>query len=117
MDSINIITANEYHNGSIAEFMNVKVVTLDEIRSNKEPVFSSADGYTVEDLQYHTSWNWIMPVVERIENLGYEFTIVESRCNINHNTDQSIEELLNLEILGSKIECTYQAVVDFIKQQ
>ena len=57
-----------------------------------------------------------MPVVENIESLGYELIIAESRCKINHNTDHSIEEVLHLELIGSKREATYQAVVEFINQ-
>ena len=85
-------------------------------RTNKNPYISSAHGYLEDDLEYHTSWDWLMPVVEKIESLGYEFTIIESRCNIKHNTDHSIEEVLHLELICSKREATYQAVVKFIKE-
>ena len=67
-------------------------------------------------LKYHISWDWLIPVVEKIESLGYEFTIVESRCNINHNTDHSVEELFHIETIGSKLDTTYDAVVQFINQ-
>jgi hypothetical protein len=66
-------------------------------------------------LQYHSDWNWLMEVVERIENLGFEFFIVESRCAIAHNTDQSIETIIDFEIMGNKREAIYNAVVEFIK--
>jgi len=69
-----------------------------------------------QDNQYNTSWDSLMPVVEKIESLGHELIIAESRCKINHNTDHSIEEVINIDIIGSKIEATYQAVVDFIKE-
>jgi hypothetical protein len=65
---------------------------------------------------YSDDWDWLMPVVEQIENLGYEFIIAESRCKINHNTDHSIEEVVSIDIIGSKIEATYNAVVEFINQ-
>ena len=74
-------------------------------------------GYMPEnEMRYDTSWDWLMPVVQKIENLGYELIIAESRCKINHNTDHSIEEAINIDIIGSKIEATYQAVVEFIKE-
>jgi hypothetical protein len=117
----NIITANTYHNGLIAEFMNVKVVTLDEIRSNKEPFYSSADGYTAEDLQYHTSWNWLMPVVEMIESdERYDVDILQYGTRIIERTKtESIEIVNNIANISfdKKIEHTYQAIVDFVKQQ
>ena len=65
---------------------------------------------------YNTSWDWLMPVVEEIESMGYEVIIAESRCKIKHNTDHSIDELLNVDIIGTKRAATYQAVLEFIKQ-
>jgi hypothetical protein len=64
---------------------------------------------------YNTSWDWLMPVVEKIEGLrdkngnAYRFTI--DMCNAQ------IEET-NIEILGGafKIDTTYKAVVQFINQ-
>jgi len=67
-------------------------------------------------LKYHTSWDWLMPVVERIENFGFEFIISENRVKIKHNTDHYIEDLFHLETIGSKLNTTYKAVVEFIKQ-
>ena len=67
------------------------------------------------DLKYHSDWNWLMEVVGKIENLGFEFFIVESRCKIAHNTDNSIETIIDFEIVGSKIEAVYMAVIEFIK--
>jgi hypothetical protein len=64
---------------------------------------------------YNTSWDWLMRVVEKIENLGYEFTIVESRCKVSNNTDHSVEELFHIETIGGKFKTTYDAVVQFIK--
>ena len=69
----------------------------------------------IESMKYHTSWDWLIPVVEKIESLGYEFTIVESRCKVSNNTDYSIEELFHIQTTGSKINTTYKAVVQFIK--
>ena len=67
-----------------------------------------------EDMKFDSSWDWLMSVVERIENFGYEFIIVESRCYVKHNTDHSIKELFHIETIGSKIDTTYKAVLKFI---
>jgi hypothetical protein len=64
---------------------------------------------------YNTSWDWLMPVVEKIEGLrdengnAYRFNI--DMCNAQ------IEET-HIEILGGafKIDTTYKAVVQFINQ-
>jgi hypothetical protein len=66
--------------------------------------------------KFHTSWDWLMPVVEKIESLGYEFFIVEDRIKIAHNTDHSIDTIINFTLGGSKREATYKAVVEFINQ-
>jgi len=50
--------------------------------------------YTPEEMKYHTSWDWLMPVVQKIESLGYVFTIQDD------NED--------------KLSSTYKAVVEFI---
>ena len=64
---------------------------------------------------FHKSWDWLMPVVEKIENLGYEFFIVEDRVKVSHNTDHSIETIIDLTS-RSKLNATYNAVVEFINQ-
>ena len=70
--------------------------------------------YKVNELIFHSSWDWLMPVVEKIESIGYEFTIIESRCKVSNNTDHSTEDLFYIETNDSKINTTYQAVVKFI---
>jgi len=52
--------------------MGVNIITLDDIRTNKNPYISSADGYLEDDLEYHTSWDWLMPVVETCYHNGAE---------------------------------------------
>ena len=116
-------------NKLIAEFMGVHdEISLDSIAGNihswsdapfffitedsKEKVMEGIAKYS----KYDTSWDWLMPVVEKIESLGHELIIAESRCKINHNTDHSIEEVINIDIIGSKREATYRAVVEFIKE-
>ena len=101
-------------NKLIAEFMKVNIITIDDVRKNRNPYISSADGYLEDDLKYHCSWDWLMLVVEKIESLrdpngnAYRFTI--DMCNAQ------IEET-NIEILGGayKLDTTYEAVVQFIK--
>jgi len=68
------------------------------------------------ELHYHTSWDWLMPVVERIENLGFEFFIVESRCKVAHNSDNSIATILDSEGKSTKLNHTYSVVVEFINE-
>jgi hypothetical protein len=73
-----------------------------------------AHHYTPDQMKYHSSWDWLMPVVEKIEDIGFEFFIVENRSKVCHNTDKSIDVLSYLEG-GNKLDITYQTVVEFIK--
>ena len=101
-------------NEMIAEFMGIESFKDSLASLHQGKINVDVDVY--EQAQYDTSWDWLMPVVEKIESLGYELMIAESRCKINHNTDYSIEEVINIDIIGSKREATYQAVVEFIKE-
>ena len=97
------------NNKLIAEFMGY------EIAMNTRMVLPHFIHAVNLDL-FQTSWNYLMPVVEKIESLGYEFFIVEDRIKIAHNTDHSIDTIINFTLGGSKIDATYKGVVEFIKQ-
>ena len=64
-------------------------------------------------VDYSRFWDWLMPVVDKIESLGYEFSIAESRCEIKRNSDN--KQVLNVDDWYIKKEATYNAVVEFIK--
>jgi len=74
---------------------------------------------------YHISWDWLMPVVEKIENLHdgeYFFDICGRRSRIsimvNHNTDDNAT-IVEFHALNSssKMEAIWLSVVEFIKQE
>lgn len=44
------------------------------IRKNKE--------YKIEEAQYHSSWDWLMEVVEKIEELGFRVQLDKYSCQI-----------------------------------
>ena len=69
-----------------------------------------------DKLKFNKDWNWLMPVVEKIESLGYEFFFVEDRVMVSHNTDHSIETIIDLTFGGNKRDATYQGVVEFINE-
>ena len=78
-------------NKLIAEFMGY------EVKHGKcySPKYN--DG-TIAPMQFHKSWDWLMPVIESIDHLQYELV-------------QGIEDALATRHIGD----TYQAVVEFIK--
>mgnify|MGYP003140212102 CR=1 FL=1 len=87
------------NNKLIAEFMGL------EIHESKHKYITTyyvtIDGVStdLQDLQYHTSWDWLMPVIEQIDHL-------------QHEPIQGIEDALATRCIGD----TYKAVVEFIKQ-
>lgn len=70
-------------------------------------------------LLFHSDWNWLMRVVEKIENLQDEnscaiYNVQIEQCFveiiINHTSETIVEVDSN-----SKIQAVYQACVEFIK--
>jgi len=77
--------------------------------------FMEVDGFlSLSKMEYHISWDWLMPVVEKIESLrdangdAYRFTI--DMCNAQI-------EGTHIEMIGGayKLNTTYKAVVKFIQ--
>jgi hypothetical protein len=90
-------------NKLIAEFMGMQDTDLgwyDSGEAMSEYACQMVGGNTFEVLQYDRSWDWLMPVVEEIDHLQFE-EVVE------------IETGLKMRSLSA----TYNAVVEFIKQQ
>ena len=80
-------------------------------------------GFWVEhEFRYHSDWNWIMQVVEKIEKeLEDEFRIViyEDECYIYRKTgnEKLLLEFVPIteKIETSKIEAVYNACVEFVE--
>lgn len=95
-------------NKLIAEFMGVdaEIISTGNVHSWSDSPFF----YTTEDSKdkvieniawyskYHTSWDWLMPVIENIDHLRY-------------TPVKGIEDALSTRHIGD----TYRAVVEFIK--
>lgn len=63
-------------------------------------------------LQYDTSWDWLMPVVEKIEKTcGASVEMRQQSCTIIHH----LSDWETSYILETKLGATYKAVVSFIK--
>lgn len=104
-------------NKLIAEFMSDGEFRHNEellYTFNKHPCSYINNGATcsLEDLFYHSRWDWLMPVVEKIESLGYIFDIWKTTCEwykpfeANYAIEHSAK---------TKIEAVYKAVIEFIK--
>ena len=64
----------------------------------------------VSSMKYHTEWNWLMPVVQKIESLGYVFTIQGGKAEYGEMISET-----QCFIAEDKLSSTYNAVVEFIK--
>ena len=92
------------NNKLIAEFMGIDYVNVvKEILS-----ITSMDAY---QLPYNKDWNWLIPVVEKIESLGYVFTIQGGKAEYGEMISET-----RCFIAEDKLSSTYKAVVEFIKQ-
>lgn len=96
-------------NEIIAEFMGLDV--------DGDNVTDGTIETTIGKLKYSTSWDWLMPVVEKINETIYpelneriDVIIYRRTCHIN-DRQQIIIETTGKNML----DCTYKAVVEFIK--
>lgn len=62
--------------------------------------------------KYDVSYNWSMPVVEKIEE-GYEVSIIDNECEISTTGYRS--EGIVFERAGTKKAAIYGAIVKFLK--
>lgn len=101
-------------NKLIAEFLGWKILK----GSNRMSVYM--DALYQDDLNYHSSWNWLMPVVEKIEalcNTDYDTSVVyiaDISCTIEVRINNSLEYSKEINS-DKKINATFKSVVEFIK--
>jgi len=76
-------------------------------------VFKTGKNYFENhELKFHSDWNWLMEVVEKIESLDYSFQILKNGWVVINDDDN--EEVL--ESFGeSKLNAVYGGCVEFIK--
>tara|TARA_R110000764_G_scaffold190685_1_gene275927 strand:+ start:80 stop:460 length:381 start_codon:yes stop_codon:yes gene_type:complete len=119
-------------NKLIAEFMGVKPTILGaEITYEMYGIIDCIeDGldeqhfFLEEELMFHTEWNWLMPVIEKIEEMTIDddnLTIKERRYQVDMSYTQcSIYDHVRDGVIasadmGTKLLSTHRAVVEFIK--
>jgi hypothetical protein len=66
-----------------------------------------------EEMEFDTSWDWLMPVVEKIESLGFDVFINTCVCRITDVGQDVLEDIETFDYENKK-RATYQAVVQFI---
>jgi len=86
----------------IAEFMGVE--TTDGL------VFQDNNTHEFHPIKYHTSWDWLMPVVDKIKIL-----VMEDDSDELYNSEEW--DNITHTLVQIEIKSVYQAVVEFIKNQ
>lgn len=67
-------------------------------------------------LKFHSSWDWIMPVIEYIEEMGIEVQIHSHIFYTNKRNDKYVCDFHRGSDV-SKIEMCFMAIVKFIKEE
>lgn len=107
-------------NKLIAEFMQLKFSNDKWYRWDD---VNKGSGYFIK-LKYHSSWDWLMPVVEKIIDIditpapnwtGYRIEIVPRGYVKISGVFPMAPIFKNVSIEGSLIKATWLAVVEFIK--
>lgn len=69
-----------------------------------------------EELNYHKSWDSLMPVVEKIEEIyGQDIIIFGHNCFLHITTDNDDFVTSHSDHSDTKFLAIYKSVVDFIK--
>tara|TARA_R110002020_G_scaffold188551_1_gene387276 strand:- start:1400 stop:1747 length:348 start_codon:yes stop_codon:yes gene_type:complete len=107
------------NNKLIAEFMGFQKTNIgwyDFQDSLPEYAHILNGGNTFDTLQFEVSWDWLMPVIEKIESdERYDVDILQYGTRITNNQKEIVNNIADISF-DKKIDHTYQAVVEFINQ-
>lgn len=73
--------------------------------------------YYISDAKFHSSWDWLMPVVEKIEDMKFGEGTTSVNVNFKQCTIEADGGLILISDIGgeSKLIAVYEAVIKFIK--
>lgn len=98
-------------NKLIAEFMGA---TLVDWLSEVDPTYNLKENsciYRISEMQYHASWDWLMPVVEKIEqDKSIAFGLVRNGAKFLKDGNVIADS-----VCDTKIDAVYYAVIQFIE--
>lgn len=104
------------NNKLIAEFMNLSIKEGVSYYTDENDMYPR--GIEVEGpyIPYDSEWNWLMEVVEELENSGVEITIGRMYCEIKYKDLFDKSKTFEIRIAsGVKINAVNGAVVEFLK--
>jgi hypothetical protein len=96
-------------NKLIAEFLGMELTT-----DGISQLYYTEDRSLKQIPKFHTDWNWLMQVVEKIESFGHDVFINTCLCRI---TDVGLDIFEDIEcfVNDNKRQATYNACVEFVK--
>ena len=109
----------EEGNKMIAQFMQEPYILDNMIGhiQNTAICRTNPEGLVYDEMKYHSSWDWLMPVVEKIEKNGY-YVKIETEwvfiCRYNDYSGTITRSNTFTHGLG-KIHGVWLAVIDFIQ--
>ena len=90
------------NNKLIAEFMGMQKTDVGWYDAEENLLLGYTNDNTFDELLFNKSWDWLMPVMQKILNICSESDNMESYYTI-------VDTIPN-------IESTYRTIVEFIKQ-
>jgi hypothetical protein len=104
----------EENNILIAEFMGLDWEQF--LPSKTVNYLVNGNYYEAHELAYNLSWDWLMPVIEKIEIKGYKF---EKNFQRVEKDWQSLivkgNDIIYQEFNNYSLQCSYYVVLNFIK--
>ena len=98
--------SNQENNKMIAEFMEVHEIMHDGY-SEYDFDDNTLDVVHEDELQYHTSWDWLMPVVKKCWRIINELDMSFDKVIFKYRFDY---------IVYADLKESYEAIVEFINE-
>ena len=90
------------HNKLIAEFMELEATPKYNPKEYYVKEYNSGEWYLPEEMQYHVSWDWLIPVAQRL-------------IDVYISIDEQDEQDLQQSILYNRVGGVYIMVAELIK--
>jgi hypothetical protein len=97
-------------NKLIADYMGEAIDVLGKFGQNWKKVIGDISPIP----SYHESWDWLMPVVSKIESDGYDFFMQPLECTIIDSEGYEVAIDTHMGI-STNIEGIWNCVIKFIK--
>ena len=106
---------------------NKLIAEFDEVvfHDDENQYYSKYGLHIGSTLEYHTDWNWLIPVVDKIESIrgvyrrggmtkgGQQHNATETRYVMEYGMH---DKVMGYAYANRRIDAEYQAVVQFIKE-